>query len=195
MTGSRIRFSKASQVFETYPDLVNTVAAPDQDVEPDVYAKVLLDRDNGFSALTYIAHVLPKREAVWWGHQCVSGLIASPSEIDAEVMRLTEVWVRDGDDDSREAIKEVTGPLTPDRAPIWIGLAAGFSGGSISPNPDYRVDAPADLTAKAVNAAVMIAVGEVGPQDRGPAIKACVDAGLDFARGGAMPMVTVTDER
>ncbi|WP_420415057.1 DUF6931 family protein [Roseibium sp.] len=190
MATSRIRFTKASQVFETYPDLDETVARPETDMAPQAYLDELRKVDPPFSALAYFAHVLPKREAVWWGHQCVTGLLPDLTGTEAEIMELCEAWVRDGDDDSRAAVKKAAESIKADSAAVWVGFAAGWSGGSLSPNEDHRVETPDDLTAKAVNTALLIAVGQVGPGDRSEAIDACLNAGLAFAEGATMPAVS-----
>lgn len=188
---SRIRFTKASQVFDTYPDLDETVSRPETDMAPDAYIDILIKEDPPYSALAYFAHVLPKREAVWWGHQCVSGLLPGIGGTEAEIMRLCELWVREGDDDSREAVKKAAETIKADSAPVWVGFAAGWSGGSLSPNEDHRVEAPDDLTAKAVNTALLIAIGQAGPGRSAEVIRSCLDAGLEFAKGGAMPAVKI----
>jgi len=189
--GSRIRFTKARQVFETYPELSETVSAPSTDVAPDAYALELQDSDAPLTALTYFAHVLPKRESVWWGMNCVAGLDGGKTEIDRQVLQLSETWVREGDEEARAAVHAAAEAARADSASVWIGFAAGWSGGSLSPNPDHRVDMPDDLTAKAVNAAVLIALGTVEPARRQEALKSCLAAGLSFAGGGAMPVVSV----
>ncbi|MBN9670377.1 DUF6931 family protein [Roseibium aggregatum] len=188
---SRIRFTRAKQVFETFPDLVETVAEPETDIAPAEYSKALLGSDDPQNALTYFAHVLPKREAVWWGIQCVSGLVENLSEADKKILALSETWVREGDEEARTAVHDAAQEGKMDTASAWVGLAAGWSGGSLSPNPDYRVDTPDDLTAKALNAGLQIAIGSLGPNDRDEALKSCLAAGLSFAEGGTMPVVTV----
>lgn len=189
--GSRIRFTKAKQVFETYPELSETVSEPSSDVTPEDYALELRDGDAPLTALAYFAHMLPKREAVWWGVKCVIGLDGARSETDRRILALSETWVREGDEEARAAVRAAAEAEKADSAAVWIGLAAGWSGGSLSPNPDYRVEMPDDLTAKAVNAAVVIALGNVEAAKRQEALKSCLSAGLSFAEGGAMPLVTV----
>ncbi|WP_428649231.1 DUF6931 family protein [Roseibium sp.] len=189
--GSRIRFTRAKQVFDTYPELSETVREPRSDVTPQDYVLELQEGDDPFAALAYFAHVLPKREAVWWGYNCVAGLDGGASEQERTVLSLTEIWVRDGDEEARTAVREAAEAARKDSASAWIGLAAGWSGGSLSPNPDYRVEVPEDLTAKAVNAAVLFAVCGQEPETRQEAVKSCLAAGLSFAEGGKMPVVSV----
>ncbi|MGX1497254.1 DUF6931 family protein [Roseibium aggregatum] len=189
--GSRIRFTKASQVFEAYPELSEMVSEPAKDMAPDAYALELQQSEAPLSAIAYFAHVLPKRETVWWGMNCVAGLDQAKTEHDRQVLQLSETWVREGDEDARSAVHAAAEAAKMDSASVWIGLAAGWSGGSLSPNPEQRVEMPDDLTAKAVNTAVLIALGTVEPDKRNDALKSCLSAGLSFAEGGTMPVVTV----
>ena len=191
--GSRIRFTRAKQVFETYPELSETVKEPMSDVAPADYTLELRDGDVPLSSLAYFAHILPKREAVWWGLKCVEGLDRSQNKSDREVLALSETWVREGDEDARVAVHSAAEASKTDSAAVWSGLAAGWSGGSLSPVADQRVDMPDDLTAKAVNTAVLIALGSLGPAQRDPGLAACLSAGLSFAEGGSMPVVSLRE--
>jgi len=189
--GSRIRFTKAKQVFEAYPGLSDSVSEPTVDMAPEDYALQLQDGDEPLKAIEYFAHVLPKRESVWWGMKCVDGLDDAKNERDREVLALSETWVREGDEDARAAVHAAAEASKADSAAVWIGFAVGWSGGSLSPNPDHRVDMPDDLTAKAVNAAILIAMGSLSAPEREEALKSCLSAGLSFASGGSMPVVNV----
>lgn len=192
--GSRIRFTKANQVFETYPDLSEMVSEPSSDVVPEEYATELQESDAPLSALAFFAHVLPKREAVWWGMKCVEGLVRDKSENDQKVLALSEAWVREGDEEARVAVHKAAELSKTDSAAVWIGLAAGWSGGSLSPVVDQRVEMPDDLTAKAVNTALLIAMGTVGPAQRQDALNSCLSAGLSFAQGGTMPVINLREQ-
>ncbi|WFE87786.1 hypothetical protein K1718_16650 [Roseibium porphyridii] len=191
--GSRIRFTKAKQVFETYPELSDNVVEPTSDVAPQDYVRALQEGESPLTSICYFAHALPKRESVWWGMKCVSGLGAVKTDTDRHILELCEHWVREGDEEARSAVQAAAEAAKPDSAAVWIGMAAGWSGGSLSPNPDHRVDMPADLTAKAVNAGIMIAMGHVEPPNRDNALDTCISAGLSFAEGGSMPTVSLRE--
>ncbi|WP_299813786.1 hypothetical protein [uncultured Roseibium sp.] len=192
--GSRIRFTRAKQVFETYPELSETVKEPASDIAPQDYTLELRDGDAPLTALAYFAHVLPKREAVWWGMKCVAGLDGPGTPDDRQVLVLSETWVREGDEDARAAVHAAAEAARTESAAVWIGLAAGWSGGSLSPNPEHRVEMPDDLTAKAVNTALLIALGTVEPDKRDEALNSCLSAGLSFAEGGSMPTVSLNGQ-
>lgn len=192
-TTTRIRFAKAMAVFETFPNLSENVVPPAGEVGSLDYALMLANGPEPLSALTYFAHALPKREAVWWAMQCVRGLGATGAEREREVLRLSETWVRDSDEEARLAVQDASQASAKDAAATWIGRAASWSGGSLSPHAGHRVPAPEDLTAKALGVALALLVGELPPARRKEAILSCLQAGRSFAEGGGMPVVTLPD--
>ncbi|MEO0976888.1 MAG: hypothetical protein AAFY05_06235 [Pseudomonadota bacterium] len=187
--GSRIRFTSAIQVFQTYPDLEEDLAPPKGDVSPQDFTLEILKGEDPFSAILFFAHVLPKREAVWWGLRCVTGLDKNKSAEDLKLLELVTAWVQDGDEEARLSVQAAVDEFKGDSPSLWIGRAASLSGGSISPNPEYRVDTLPHLTAVCANGAVQFAIGALGPGVREEAIGDCISAGISFAEGGAMPVV------
>lgn len=190
--GSRIRFTKAAQVFDAYAELHEDVHPAGGDVSPQDYTLTLLESDEPLSAITFFAHVLPKPEAVWWGLKCVEGLDTNKSAHDRKVLDLCANWVREGDEEARLAVLPETEDLNKNSPSVWMGRAVTWSGGSLSPNPDFRVEVPPGLTAKGVNAALQLAIANQDRFGRGEAPKLCIQSGLSFAEGGVMPVVSVT---
>lgn len=191
---SRIRFTKAKQVFETFPELDEKIAPPEGDISPQDYTMQILEGEDPFSAPVFFAHVLPKPEAVWWGIKCVEGLDRTKTGEDLELLKLCENWVREGDEEARLAVHAITEDAKGNSASLWIGRAVSWSGGSISPNPDFRVDVPPGLTATALNAALQITIGKLGPGERDEGLKTCLTTGLSFADGGVMPVVSLKNQ-
>ena len=80
------------------------------------------------------AHVLPKREAVWWA--CICAHFSEPSDI-AEADRLAREiaadWVRKQDDDLRYAAYKQANETGFQSAHAWAAVAAFWSGASIAP--------------------------------------------------------------
>ena len=104
--------------------------------------------------ITFCSYLLPQREAVWWAHQCLDGVLELLSPEDQDMLALAESWVRYPEEDQRCAVLDA-GMAAPTKTPgVWVALAAGWSGGSMLPRDAVApVEAPPYLTAKAVNAA------------------------------------------
>jgi hypothetical protein len=64
---------------------------------------------------------------------------------------------------------------------VWIALAAGWSGGSLSAPELPRVPPPPALTPRAVNTGIMGVLAMVGIRHRAPTLKAFVDMGVGLA--------------
>jgi hypothetical protein len=178
---SRLRFTTALQVFEAFPTVADDIDIHPVDEAPLDSARKLLARGSRFDAITYLAYVLPRRETVWWGCQCVRAILGDRAD---EALLAVEGWVRDPDEATRRAALRI-GSSGPTRiATTWLALAAGHSGGSIAPEGSQPVPAPPYMTAAFVKAAVILAIAQSPPPGQSAWISACVEACIRFAAGG-----------
>ena len=179
---SRIRFATARNVFETFVELRRVAPPPGDDAPPLDYARRLFGSARPTSAIVFLAHLLPRREAVWWARQCV-GTILGPSS-DDDALRAAEAWVRAPEEENRRAALAIGGAADQAFPTTWLALAAAWSGGSMTA-PDVKpMAAPAAACAQAANAAIMLAITQSDPKIVRGWIDACVEAGLRFADGG-----------
>jgi hypothetical protein len=178
----RIRFATARGVYESFADLRRIAAPPEDDSAPLDYARALLSSPRPSEAVIFVAHLLPRREAVWWAIQCVRAMLG-PSA-DDEAFRAADAWVRAPEEDSRRAALAAASAGDQKAATTWLAFAAGWSGGSVtSTNKDPMAPPPA-ACAQGVHTAVILAAcagDPIGVVDR---LKACADAGIRFADGG-----------
>lgn len=179
---SRIRFPGARAVFEAFPDLRRLAPPPQDDCASLDYARRLLAAPRANQAIAFLAHLLPRREAIWWARHCVSALLG-PRADDA-ALRAADLWVRAPDEDNRCAALQIGNAGEPSAATTWLARAAAWSGGSMCPPELKRLPAPPAACAQAVNAAIMLAVCAGEPLGVMKRIAACVEAGIRFAEGG-----------
>jgi hypothetical protein len=179
---SRIRFATAASVYDAFADLRMMAAAPIGAAAPLDHARTLLDSKRPNDAILFLAHVLPRREAVWWAIQCVRALLDARAEDDA--LRAAEAWVRAPEDESRLESLALARAGDPRAATTMLAFAAGFSGGNIGAPDLPPMPAPASACATAANAAIMIAVTAGEPRAVVERIRACAEAGARFADGG-----------
>ena len=117
-------------------------------------------------AVRFLAHALPKREAVWWAWVCAraGGRREPAAEDQGRAGRHREM---DRPAHRREPAgghgRGRKGRMV--RAAGCAGLAAFFSGGSLAP-PDAPVPPGEFLTAKAVSGAVIFAAVAKEPEER-----------------------------
>jgi hypothetical protein len=134
-----------------------------------------------FDAVAFGAFLLPRREAVWWGCQCLRALNGSGEDL---ALVTAERWVRDPDEATRRAALELWRTGDRRQPGVWIAMAAGHSGGNLAPE-GAPPKAPAPYaTAIGVKTAVILAIAFAPSALQPGAIAACTEAWLRFAGGG-----------
>jgi hypothetical protein len=126
-------------------------------LSPRQFLTLLLEKGHHVEAASFLAHALPKREAVWWGCLCVRQILGDkPRPEEVEAVDAAEKWAADPGDDNRRAAHACAEKAGFDTPAGCVAVAAFFSGGSLAP-PDLPVVPPADhLTADMVASAVQL---------------------------------------
>lgn len=149
------------------------------------FLRLLIEQEHYIDAVGFLAHGLPKREAVWWACVCArSTLDAEPAAEELKILSLAEAWVYDPSEANRRAAMAAAEASEFKTPASWAAAAAFWSGGSMAP-PDLPAVPPADnLTGKAVIGAVMMAVARGEPDKMEERYRQMLTRGLDIARGG-----------
>jgi hypothetical protein len=184
---SRIRFATARSLFEAFDDLKHVAPPPAEDRAPLDYAGHLLASRRPADAIVFLAYLLPRREAVWWGRQCVAAMLGPRA--DTAAFHAAEEWVRAPDEALRRAALDIGNGGDRTSATTWLALAAGWSGGSMIGPEHAAVLPPLSSCAKAVNAAIVLAACTLDPLTFAPWITACAEAGMRFADDGEANVV------
>jgi hypothetical protein len=148
------------------------------------YLNLLVERQLHADAVQFLAHALPKREAVWWASLCAAELLGTaPSPAAALALEAARAWVIDPRDDKRRATfpaAEAAGLGTPAGC---AAAAAYFSGGSLAP-ANLPVVAPGEhLTAHMVASALALAAVIQEPEKAGLKHASFLRTGLAVAAG------------
>ena len=108
------------------------------DLHPLDFVGLLMEKALYPDAVRFIAHALPKREAVWWGWVCARRSAGEnpPPKIKA-ALDATERWIAQPNDDNRRLAMAAAEKAELGTAAGCAGLAAFFSGGSLAP-PEAR---------------------------------------------------------
>jgi hypothetical protein len=131
-------------------------------------------------AVRFIAHALPKREAVWWGWVCARRAAGEnpPPKIKA-ALDATEKWIAQPNEDNRRSAMAAAQKAELGTAAGCAGLAAFFSTGSLAP-PDAPVVPPGEfLAAKAVSGAVIFAAVANEPEKAPEKFRSFVAQGVE----------------
>jgi hypothetical protein len=125
---------------------------------PRALVATLADQGMHADAVRLLAHLLPKREAVWWAWSCAkaaAGTTPKPEVVAA--LAATERWITEPTDAHRRAAMDAANEADLATPAGLAGLAVFFSGGSVAP-PEAPVTPPGPfLAAKAVSGAVILA--------------------------------------
>jgi hypothetical protein len=147
------------------------------------YLTLLIEKGLFADAVRFLAHALPKREAVWWAWFCARRSAgAEPAPNVKAALDATEKWIAQPNETNRRAAKESADAATLATAAGCAGLAAFFSGGSLAPPNVPAVPPAPDLTSKAVAGAVTIAAAAPEPEKAPERFRAFLDQGLDVAK-------------
>jgi len=118
---------------------------------------LLMEKSLFADAVRFIAHALPKREAVWWGWVCARRCIPEPPQSIKTCLAATETWIAQPTEENRRQAKAAADRAGVSTAAGCAALAAFFSGGSLAPPEAPTVPPGEFLTAKAVSGAVIFA--------------------------------------
>ncbi len=120
-----------------------------RDQAPRSFLDALIEAGEFPDAVRFLAHALPKREAVWWACLCAREAAgADPPEPVAAALRAAEAWVADPSEENRRAAVARGRGGRAAAPPAGCAAAAAFwSGGSLGParrpgRPPRRVPRP-----------------------------------------------------
>lgn len=176
---SRARFPTARSLFDAFPELTGAATVAPGDDAPIAYLMRLLAQDKPDEAVKFCAHLLPRREAVWWACNSARQMLGDIPKARGDCLVAAEDWVqRPSEELQKTAFK--LGSAGDSNDPLsWLALAAGWSGGVLLANRDGPVPMPNYLTPRAVGIAVLLS--SIGRRDRSDCLKRCVADGIKLA--------------
>ena len=153
------------------------------DLAPREFVALLLEKTLFPDAVNFLAHALPKREAVWWAWVCARRSAGdAPPPLVKAALDATEKWIAQPTDELRRAAMSAAERATLKTAAGCCGLAAFFSGNSLAP-PGMPAAPPGEFAAaKAVSGAVMLSALSKEPEKAPEKFRASVAQGLEVAQ-------------
>ncbi len=115
-------------------------------------------------AVTFTAFAALPQMAIWWGYESLRSMPEAIAARDRDLMELIAAWIATPTDDFRHRIMR-TALYAPVRSPaVMLGLAVGWSGGSIAPNDTAPV--PVYRAPRSINSAVLSGLAKMPLQRR-----------------------------
>jgi len=181
---SRIRFTSARSVFESFPELARKSTVAPTDDPAIVFLKDLAANHKFEEAVAFCAHLLPRREAVWWGCASVRSFLNDIPQSRAAPLVAAETWVHNPSDANRLHALQIGTRSSDSDCLTWLALGAGWAGGMLSTVPSPPVPVPQYLTARAIRVAVLLAFPLISASERERCKSACIAGGIRLAEQG-----------
>ncbi|RMF88341.1 MAG: hypothetical protein D6736_10780, partial [Nitrospinota bacterium] len=150
----KIKAQTAAEICQHWELEEGAKALLQDDLTPQQFLTLLIEHEQFLDATRFLAHALPKREAVWWACLCIRSVLEEdvpPEEIAA--LQAAERWVIDPSEEHRRAAMQAAEATEFNTPSSWAAMGAFWSGGSMAP-PDVPAVPPGEyLTARAVSGA------------------------------------------
>jgi hypothetical protein len=162
---------------------VATVSLSDS-TSPREYLSALMAQGELAEAVKFLAHALPKREALYWGCICVRESLAPDTPAGAvHALEAAEGWVREPNEEHRRAAMAAVDAAGLESPGACIAFGAFVSEGSLAP-PEAPVVPPADyLTGHSVSGAIMLAAVTREPERAEEKYRRFIHLGIGLANG------------
>lgn len=157
-----------------------TIAQVDQD--GPAFVEALVHAEEYPAALSFLAYLLPKREAIWWAWTCARrGLPPEPAPEVQAALDATERWIVQPSDANRRAAFELAESADLGTPAGCTALAVFFTGGSIAPVGSPDVPAPEGAAARAIAGSITLAAVAPPPEQAPERFQQYIRQGLEVA--------------
>jgi hypothetical protein len=153
---------------------------------PAEFLDALLAAGLHADAVHFLAHGMPRREAVWWACVCVrASMEPAPPPTAPAAIAAAETWCRDPSEPHRRAAHAAAEATKYEHPAGLAALGAFFSGGSLAPADAATPVPPGPFhTAKAVANAIVLSAVRREPEKARQRYREFLARGIDIANGG-----------
>jgi len=144
----------------------------------------LIEQDDLAAAIRFLAHALPKADAVWWA--CEAARVTQRDdepEANTRALEAARTWVIEPGENTRRSAQQAAEAADPRSPCALAALAAFFADGSMAPPDAPDLPAPDHLTGTMAATAVMLAAATGDPQEIEARQRQFLDHGIQLARG------------
>jgi hypothetical protein len=146
---------------------------------PREFVSLLMEHGHFADAARFVAHALPKREAVWWAWVCARRMPGPPPSPAAKAsLDAAEKWIAQPTEENRRAAMAAAEAAGFDTAAGCASLAAFLSGPSLAPPEAPAVPPGPYESAKVVAGAITLAAVKE-PEKAAENFRAFLQQGLD----------------
>lgn len=181
----KLQATVAAELLKHFELSEDALPFADRAAAPARFVEVMMANGCFHDAVKFLAHGLPRREAVWWA--CLAARHALPTEADAlqeAAVAAAEGWAARPSEENRLVAKQLAEKTAFKSAASWAATSAWWSAGSMAEPGQPEVPPPPFLYAQAVASAICLAAVLPDPLNANQRYQRYLAQGLDLARGG-----------
>jgi hypothetical protein len=181
---TKVTAKTAAEVCKNFPLGDEAKKLLREGLTPRQFLDVLVEKQQFPDAVRFLAHALPKREAVWWACLCARQAHGpNPPAPLGPALQAAEKWTSDPSEDNRRAAQTAAQAGAMGSPAGCAALAAFFSGGSLAPPNVAAVPPGETLTAQMAAGAVLLAAVLTEPHKAVEKYRKYVALGVDVGNG------------
>jgi hypothetical protein len=148
------------------------------------FLELLVAQEHLADGVRFLAHALPKREAVWWACQCTRLVLGpSPPEPAGAALQAAERWAAAPTDENRRSAFPAAEAADVGTPAGCAAVAAFLSGGSLAPPNLPEVPPGEHLTGQLVANGVLLAAVQSEPEKAAEKYRRFIALGLEVVEG------------
>ena len=176
-----LRIDRPTDLFQNVPEIAKFIQQhPSEDEDALSYFERLRRSPIPEEAITYTAFAAEPGVAISWTIEAIRFITPNLSADDTALMEQIERWFHDPKADNRWRVMQAALYAPRRTGTVNLGLAVGWSGGALAPNDPVTV--PAWRSARAANAAILRALGEVEQAHRAENLARVLDLAAGMFR-------------
>jgi len=182
----KVGADKAADIAKHYELEAESRALLTEEQKPADFLATLMEKGLYYDAVTFLAHSLPVREAVWWACVC-SRYFLEGSDVKFQLaLNAAEAWVYKPTEQNRRVAEKYAEEGDYATPASWAAAAAFWSGGSITAEGEATIAPPPFLYAHAVAGSVVMCAGWQEPEadEVKQRFETYLKHGISIANGG-----------
>lgn len=181
----RVRATVAAELLKHFELSDEGAPVADRAATPARFIEEMIAANCFNDAVKFLAHGLPRREAVWWACLAARHALVDDTDPDHEAAVVAaEAWAARPTEEHRLIAKQLAEKTAFKNAASWAATSAWWSAGSMAEPGQPEVPPPPFLYAQAVASAICLAAVLPDPLNADRRYERYLAQGIDLAMGG-----------
>jgi hypothetical protein len=161
---NKVKAAKAAEICKHFELKEGAQPLLRDGLSPREFVDALMVNKQYLTAIEFMAHALPPREAIWWGCLCLEHINREKWSLpEKAACKAIVQWVLDPSDENRDKAKDPGEAATVETPAGILAKATAWTGGSLAPANLPAVPPGPYLPAKGVAGAVALAAVKSDP--------------------------------